>query len=207
MKTFIPEPKRIPVLLKLAIRIAEKITGKEMVPARLLSWFPKAAIGSAFLESLTAHGRSRQEKRLLRLVRLQTAFTVSCPFCIDMNAFEYEKYGVSISEFEGLQNGFPEGYPLTLSSRERLALEYSRLISATPLAFPSDFIDRLTSEFSEREVVMIAATASQVNYWARLIQSLGIPPAGFTEVCQLPVNNVAQEKEGSRRARRVRREI
>ena len=184
MKTFIPEPKRIPVLLRLAIWIAEKATGKEMLPARLLSWFPKAAIGSACLESLTAHGRSRQEKRLLRLVRLQTAFTVSCPFCIDMNAFEYEKHGVSVSEFEGLQNGFPDGYLPSLSSRERVALEYSRLISATPLAFPPDFIDRLTSEFSEREIVMLAATASQVNYWARLIQSLGIPPAGFTEECQ-----------------------
>src|SRR5687768_12226434 len=135
-----------------------------MLPARLLSWFPKAAIGSACLESLTAHGRSLQEKRLLRLVRLQTAFTVSCPFCVDMNAFEYEKHGISISEFEALQNGFPEGYPPTLSSRERVALEYARLISATPLAFPSDFIDDLTSEFSEREIVMIAATASQVNY-------------------------------------------
>jgi alkylhydroperoxidase family enzyme len=156
-----------------------------MLPARLLSWFPKAAIGSACLESLTAHGRTTEERRLLRLVRLQTAFIVSCPFCVDMNAFEYEKHGISESEFEALQNGFPHGYPLTLSSRERVALEYSRLTSATPLAFPSDFIDDLRSEFSEREIVMIAATASQVNYWARLIQSLGIPPAGFTEECQL----------------------
>ena len=102
-----------------------------------------------------------------------------------MNAFEYEEHGVSKSEFDGLRNDFPEGYPSTLSNRERLALEYSRLISATPLAFPSDFIEELTSEFSEREIVMIAATASQVNYWARLIQSLGIPPAGFTEECRL----------------------
>lgn len=185
MKTFIPEPKRVPLLLRLAIRIAETATGKEMLPARLLSWFPKAAIGSAFLESFTAHGRSHREKRLLRLVRLQTAFTVSCPFCVDMNAFEYEKHGVSSSEFEGLQNGFPEGYPPTLSNRERLALEYSRLISAAPLAFPPDFIKELATEFSEREIVMMAATAAQVNYWARLIQSLGIPPAGFTEECQL----------------------
>ena len=185
MRTFIPEPKRIPMLLRLAIWIAEKITGKEMLPARLLSWFPEAAIGAACLEALTTHGRSLQEKRLLRLVRLQTALTVSCPFCIDMNAFEYEEHGISVSEFEGLQNGFPEGYPPTLSRREIVALEYSRLICATPLAFPSAFIDDLTSEFSEREIVMIAATASQVNYWARLIQALGIPPAGFTKECLL----------------------
>jgi alkylhydroperoxidase family enzyme len=192
MKSFIPEPKRIPVLLKLAIWIAEKTTGKDMLPARLLSWFPKAAVGSACLESLTAHGRTNKEKRLLRLVRLQTAFIVSCPFCVDMNAFEYEKHGVSVSEFEGLQNGFREGYPSTLSSRERVALEYSRLISATPLAFPSDFMDNLTSEFSEREIVMVAATVSQVNYWARLIQSLGIPPAGFTDECQLRGGNIGK---------------
>jgi len=27
--------------------------------------------------------------------------------------------------------------------------------------------------------VILVSTAAQVNYWARLIQGLGIPPAGF----------------------------
>jgi alkylhydroperoxidase family enzyme len=172
----------------MAIRIAEKVTGQRMLPARLLSWYPKAAIGSGALESFTAHGRSVTEKRLLRLVRLQTAFAISCPFCIDMNAFEFASHGVSRQEFEAMSAGFPDGFPDSLSVRERTALEYANLISATPLNFPPDFVVRLTAEFSEREIVMLAATASQVNYWGRLIQSLGIPPAGFTEECQISSN-------------------
>lgn len=185
MNPIIPEPQRISILLRLAIQIAQMVTGKRMLPARILSWFPRAAIGSGLLESMAAHGRNDQEKRLLRLVRLQTAFSVSCPFCIDMNAFEFEGHGVSRPEFEALRAGFPDGYPESISSRERAALEYSQLISATPLEFPPDFIAKLKAEFSEREIVMLAATASQVNYWGRLIQSLGIPPAGFSAECGL----------------------
>ena len=191
MNAFIPEPARAPFVLRVAIRIAEKFTGQRMLPARLLSWYPRAAIGSGALESFTAHGRNEAEKRLLRLVRLQTAFAISCPFCIDMNAFELAGHGVSRQEFEALRDGFPDGFPKSLSLRETTALEYARLISATPLNFPLEFIARLNAEFSEREIVMLAATASQVNYWGRLIQSLGIPPAGFTEECQISRGSIS----------------
>jgi alkylhydroperoxidase family enzyme len=69
----------------------------------------------------------------------------------------------------------------TFSARERLAIQYARLISQTPLKFHPDFIAQIKSSFTEREMVILASTAAQVNYWARLIQALGIPPAGFSE--------------------------
>lgn len=185
MAAFISGPSRIPIFLKIGIWIAETITGKTMLPARLLAWHPKAAVGSGVLETFTPHGRSNEEKRLLRLVRLQTAFTVACPFCIDMNAFEIERQGVSAQELSALQTAFADGYPLSISDREKTALEYARLISATPLQFRPQFIEKLKIEFSEPEIVLLATTVSQVNYWARLVQSLGIPPAGFTEECSL----------------------
>lgn len=184
MTSFIQPPKKIPFYLRIGIRIAEKITGKEMLPARLLAWYPKTAISSGFLESLTAHGQSDEEKRLLRLIRLQAAFAVACPFCVDMNAFEYEKHFVSHEEFSALQTNFQNGFPTTISTREKTALEYARLISSTPLNFSNDFIEKLKTEFTEREIVMLATTVSQVNYWARLIQALGIPPAGFSDNCR-----------------------
>ena len=45
----------------------------------------------------------------------------------------------------------------------------------------TDLVERVKSAFTEREFVILASTAAQVNYWARLIQALGIPPAGFGE--------------------------
>lgn len=69
----------------------------------------------------------------------------------------------------------------TFSDREKSAIGYAKLISQTPLKFPPDFIEELKHHFNEREIVILASTAAQVNYWARLIQALGIPPAGFSD--------------------------
>jgi len=34
-------------------------------------------------------------------------------------------------------------------------------------------------------IVIIASTCAQVNFWARLIQALGVPPAGFSAECSI----------------------
>jgi hypothetical protein len=39
--------------------------------------------------------------------------------------------------------------------------------------------------FSPRGFVILASTCAQVNFWTRLIQSLGVPPAGFTANCEI----------------------
>jgi hypothetical protein len=41
----------------------------------------------------------------------------------------------------------------------------------------------MRERFCERGVVIVANTAAQVNFWARLIQSVGVPPAGFSSEC------------------------
>jgi alkylhydroperoxidase family enzyme len=64
----------------------------------------------------------------------------------------------------------------SITAMESLAIEYARKVSASPLAFDPAFGARLTQTFTEREVVVLAQTAAQVNYWARLIQALGSPP-------------------------------
>ena len=83
------------------------------------------------------------------------------------------------AEAESLRGDF-EGVG-TFSEPEKLAIAYTRLVSQTPLKFHPDIVERVKSAFSEREFVILASTAAQVNYWARLIQALGIPPAGFSE--------------------------
>jgi AhpD family alkylhydroperoxidase len=146
-----------------------------MEPARLLSWYPRAAIGAGVLESLVAH--HEPSPRLLKLVRVTASLTASCPFCVDMNSYESAAAGVTDTELRSLQRGTENSTP-----RERTAIAYARAISATPLAFDGDLRSHLTQLFSEREIVIIATTAAQVNYWARTIQALAIQPAGFCEV-------------------------
>lgn len=176
----IPEPRRMNPLLRLGVRVSERITGKRMMPARLLAWYPRAAIGAGVLESLIAH--DEPSPRLLGLVRITASMAVNCPFCVDMNGFGAREAGVTDAELRGLATWLATPAsepPASLSAAERVAVDYARAVSATPLSFDDDLKRAVTSHFTEREVVIVATTAAQVNYWARTIQALGIQPAGF----------------------------
>ncbi|MBI5353644.1 MAG: carboxymuconolactone decarboxylase family protein [Chloroflexi bacterium] len=181
MNAFIEPPQKIPVLLKLGIWVSEKITGRMMLPARILAWYPKVAIGSGVLESLVAHHDGKLDARMLKLVRMAASFSAACPFCIDMNSYEYETLDINTEEVLALRGQMSLEDVATFSAQERLAIQYARLVSQTPLKFHAEFIEQIKVNFNEREMVILASTAAQVNYWARLIQALGIPPAGFSE--------------------------
>lgn len=188
MGAFINPPNKISMFLRMGIWISKKVTGKDLLVAKLLAWYPKAAVGSAVLESLVAHRDKDINERILKLVRMQASFSASCPFCIDMNSFEFEKQGITMEELAALQGARNFKEVATFSKREKLAIEYARYISGSPLAFPGELINELKNYFKEREIVILASTAAQVNYWARLIQALGIPPAGFSDQCNIQNN-------------------
>lgn len=175
----IGEPHRLNPLVRLGIAVSERVTGRRMEPARILAWYPRAALGSGILESLVAHGEP--SKRLLKLVRVTASLTASCPFCVDMNSFESAASGVSDAELRALQQGTEDALT-TLTPRDRAAIAYARAISSTPLILDQGLWADLARLFTEREIVILATTAAQVNYWARTIQALGIQPAGFCEI-------------------------
>lgn len=182
---YIEPPERIPFLLKIGIGISNRVTRKDLLAPKLLAWYPKVAISSGVLESLVAHGKKDLNKRILKLIRVQASLCVACPFCVDMNSFEYEKDGIATEEIERLAAGTPVSEIDTFSHKEQLAVEYTRLISQTPTVVPVSFVEDLKMEFTEREIVILASTAAQVNYWARLLVALGVPPAGFSDSCTL----------------------
>jgi AhpD family alkylhydroperoxidase len=179
MQAFIKGPERIPLVLKMGIWVSEKITGRTMLPARILAWYPKAAIGSGVMEALVAHEDGEMTQRMLKLIRMAASYAAACPFCVDMNSYEHREAGITDEEAESLRGDFEQVE--SFSEREKLAIAYACLVSSTPLKFHPDIVERVKAAFTEREFVILASTAAQVNYWARLIQALGIPPAGFGE--------------------------
>lgn len=181
MNAFIEPPQRISLIVRLGIWISERVTGRVMLPARILAWYPKAALGSGILEALVAHRDGNIDERMLKLVRMAASYAAACPFCIDMNSSKREAAGISADEMLAVRGQLALELVPSFSARERLAVQYARLISQTPLKFHPDFIEQLKAHFNEREMVILASTAAQVNYWARIIQALGIPPAGFNE--------------------------
>ena len=102
-----------------------------------------------------------------------------------MNSSEYESDGITKQELHYLTGKLNINDVLTFTIKERLAMEYTKLISQTPIKISKEFMKKIKLNFTEREIVIIASTAAQVNYWARLIQALGVPPAGFSDKCEI----------------------
>lgn len=184
-KAYINPPQRIPFFLKIGIMISNKVTKKDLLAPKLLAWYPKVAISSGVLESLVAHGKKDLNPRILKLIRIQSSICVACPFCVDMNSFEYEKDGITIEEMQGLEGSKALSEIHSFSKKERLVVEYAKIISGTPVEVPMELIAALKEEFTEREIVILSSTAAQVNYWARMLVALGVPPAGFSESCSV----------------------
>ncbi|MBU1588327.1 MAG: carboxymuconolactone decarboxylase family protein [Actinobacteria bacterium] len=177
MDAFIAPPVRIPAYLRLGLWVVRRRTGVDLLPPRLLSWYPRAAISSGILEALVAHRDRAITERILKMVRMAVSFTASCAFCIGMNSEGWEEM-LSPEELAAIQGHRSLESVGSLTDRERLAIEYARLASSTPLVFTTEFGQRLTSTFTAREIVVLASTSAQVNYWARLIQALGCPAQG-----------------------------
>lgn len=182
---FIKLPKKIFPILKLGIFISEKMTGKKMEAARLLSWYPKAAISSGILESLVAHEEEGISSRLLKLIRMQVSFSASCPFCIDMNSANFDRNGISDEEIMALQGKMSLQEVMSFNKNERIALEYTQALTRTPIEIERSLVKRMKQHYNEKQFVVIVTTIGQVNYWTRTIQGLGVKPAGFSDHCEI----------------------
>ena len=86
--SYIQPPKRIRPIFRMMLSLVEKRLGKQLLANRILTWYPKALIGSGVMEGLIAHDEPEVPRRLLGLIRVYTSYLVSCPFCIDLNSRE-----------------------------------------------------------------------------------------------------------------------
>ncbi len=168
-------PRRIPWYLRPGLWIAARIAGGEPVPTRLLAHAPKLAVGAGIFEALAA-GPAEVEPRLLALARIAASVSCGCPCCVDMNAATWKRAGLSAGELNALLKEGDVGF---LGDRERLAAEYARVLSRTPICLDGDLSKALLKVFQPRELVVLAATIAQVNYWSWFNQGLGVPSVRF----------------------------
>lgn len=182
-KAYVQPPKKLPLFIRLGAFISKKVVKKDLMIPKILAWYPKTAFSSGILESLVAHDDKEINKRLLKIIRVQVSIMAACPFCIDMNSFEYEEAGLTRDEIDALKNHDYNYH--SFSEQEKVLIEYVHCVTSTPVIISEELVNKLHNHFSERGIVIISSTIAQVNYWARLIRGLGIPVAGFTDVCKI----------------------
>jgi AhpD family alkylhydroperoxidase len=180
-------PKRVPLLLRPGLWLARRLTGNDPLPGRLLARFPKGAVAAGLFELGTPHAPRDLDGRVLAVARVVASAVGGCPFCIDMNAASWREAGLSASELESLLNLDRQRWE-ELALRERIAARYAETLSRTPVDLDESLIGSLRAHFSEREIVILAFTIAQVNFWTRFNQGLGVPAAGLFDesACRLP---------------------
>lgn len=182
-------PRRIPLVLRPALWLAERITGKQALPGRLLAHFPKGAFGAGVFEAAAANGSDLERPdgaRVLAVARIVASAVAGCPFCIDMNAATWQRAGLTPRELRSLLSE-PVPALTTLDARSAAAGKYAAALSATPVELDERLRTELAEVFSAREIVVLATTIAQVNFWSRFSQGLGIPAAGFFDESACPV--------------------
>ena len=90
----------------------------------------------------------------------------------------FVEMGLDRAELDALLALDPAGWT-SFDDRERAAAAYARALSSTPLVVPAALQLELRRVYDDRELVVLATTIAQVNYWARLNHGLGVPAAGF----------------------------
>ena len=180
-------PARVPWYLRLGLWWARRAAGKEPLAGRLLAHVPRAAVTAGIFELGAAHGPRDLGRRELAVARLVASAVSGCAFCIDMNAAGHRDAGLTRDELATLLELDAEHWP-ALGEREHAAARYAQSLSSTPVEVSPELQTALRRRFSDREIVVLATTIAQVNYWARLNNGLGVPSAGFFDerVCPLP---------------------
>ncbi len=176
---FVPPRERLPFPLGPIMNAVERKLGGRMEGLRVLAHYPKALVGAGLMESFIAHDENETPQRLLALVRLTVSYTVSCPFCVDLNGHDFREIGISAEELEAIRGDRDAESVASLSEAERAAIAYAAAVSATPVRVTDAEASRLSAAVGDRGFVIVASTAAQVNFWARLLQGLGAPPAGI----------------------------
>ncbi|MBL8020797.1 MAG: hypothetical protein JNM27_14095 [Leptospirales bacterium] len=151
----------------LLARFMRAVAKTDAPMAQTLAWYPRALLGAGFFELFSA--RSRRFHRVLNLIRLSVSFTVSCPWCVQMNSASLKKNRITEEELRFLNGSGPQ--PVSILAGEAIAIEYARQVSCTPVQVSADVAENMKANYSEKEMVMISWTAAQVNFFSRLFQS------------------------------------
>jgi len=102
-----------------------------------------------------------------------------------MNGYDFELFQISLEELNIIRENRYPTQDKAFNQREQTALEYALRISETPPNLDENFQNLLKTVFTDREIVVLTVTISQVNYWTRLVQGFNVPSAGFRKDCSL----------------------
>ena len=120
---------------------------------------------------------NRLDERLKILAHLRVASLVGCSYCLDAGSQLGRQAGLTEDQLAHLHR-----YETSdrFDDDERLVLDLSSALSATPCTIDDDLRARAAARFSGAELTELTTSIAWENYLARFNKAFGIAPAGFS---------------------------
>jgi len=157
--------------------------GNGIEPIELWAHQPKMMTGMGKFQQAVrkAHG---VDERTKNLVELKGAQMIGCEYCVDVGSQICRNSGLSDAELLALPR-YQDSDLFT--ETEKTALDYAVAVMRTPVQVTDELFDRMTTHFTDRQIVELTALLTVVNL-DRFNAAFGIESAGFSDgmVCVLP---------------------
>ncbi|MGR8929614.1 MAG: carboxymuconolactone decarboxylase family protein [Gammaproteobacteria bacterium] len=153
--------------------------GRIPYPVMLWARMPIAFIGFQMMLRALERDQSPLDAKLRALVRTRIAQINHCHFCIDLNAANALERGVTQQQVDELADFRNSSH---FSAAEKVALEYTEVITASAIDIGSGLARRLHDVFSDDAIVELAAVVSHQNLSAKFNAALGVAAEGYCPV-------------------------
>jgi AhpD family alkylhydroperoxidase len=155
---------------------AEKTFGKPLEPLMVVAHHP-ALFRTYVAFEMGLETADLLPARLKELVQLKAAARIGCPFCLDIGSALARRAGLDEATLRALVD---HGASDAFSPAEKLALDYTVAMTATPVVVPDGLVAALTEHFDAAEIVELSTLVAWENFRSRFNHALGIGAAGFS---------------------------
>jgi alkylhydroperoxidase family enzyme len=167
----------------------KKLTGREphsgsgIEPMEIWAHQPKMMVAMGRFNGSIRKAR-KVDERTRNLCELKGSSLIGCEFCVDLGSQICRNSGFSDEELLALPR---YGESDLFTEREKAALDYTVAVMHTPVEVTDELFARVSSHFSDEELVELTALLTLVNL-DRFNAAFDIGSAGFSEgmVCVPP---------------------
>ena len=168
---------------RMARSYTKKRFGTMVEPTGAASHHAGVLLAMGAIETSAAKGWTKLDPTL-RWLAIQAASTrIGCSWCVDYGYYEGMNGGIDPAKVRAATNWRQSD---VFDERERVVLEYAEQATCTPADVSTDLADRLHLQFSDAEIVELAAWVALENYRSRFNAGLGLRSQGFAEQCEVP---------------------
>lgn len=177
------EPRGI--VPKLARTYARRRFGQLVEPAQVASHHTGVLVAMGLLETTVEQGWKKLDPTLRWLAIQQTSMFIGCSWCTDFGYFEGMHAGIDPEKVRNVGRWHETNL---YDQRERVVLEYAEQATLVPAQVSDDLAARLHDNFSDAEIVELAAWVALENFRSRFNAGLGLHSQGFAEHCAIPMS-------------------